>query len=137
MANSLIYIPISPGGKKPLVSKWSDPSVTPEQAKAWWEHVPEDANKALRLDGLLVVDCDNVTAIEWWLTTGAPSDLRVKTPHGLHFYYRLDGVHEAPKAGALRFPDGRPMGVDIKTGNKHYVLVPPSVNAEGAPYRWV
>ncbi len=140
-----IYIPIQPGGKRPLVSKWSDPDVTDAQVEAWWAQAPEDANSALRLDGLLVIDLDIdkaaaagdpdpfLTWIEWG---GKDSELTVKTPHGLHIYYRLSPEQEQPHAGALRHPDGRLMHIDVKTGPGHYVLVPPSKLSDGGLYEW-
>jgi hypothetical protein len=135
-----IYIPLMPRTKRPIkaATRWSDLSVDEAVIGRWWDAAPEDANTALRLDGLLVIDCDSEEAAWWWMSQpGWETDTIVATPHGLHFYYVLPEGVEAPPAGAMKHPDGRPRGVDVKTGAGHYVLVPPSKNEEGVAYRWM
>ncbi len=141
-----IAIPIQPGGKKPLVSKWSDPDVTEAQVEAWWAQAPDNANRALRLDDYLVIDLDVDKAalagdedpvVLWAEWAGDNEAMAVKTPHGVHLYYRLEAGAERPHAGALRWPDGRLMHIDVKTGPGHYVLIPPSVLADGGQYEWL
>ncbi len=130
-----IYIPIQPRSKAPLVSNWQDPTMTVERAKAeWWKNVPDDVNKALRLDGLLVLDFDTeeryyaFVKLNGSLVVDCPT---VKTPRGFHIYFRLpegEMVSSGPVPGAH---------IDIKSGRQHYVLVPPSVNVDGVEYRWL
>jgi hypothetical protein len=134
MTTEAIYVPIERGGKRPLVTKWSEPDEMPHE---WDSLLSSDLepNLGLRLDGLLVIDCDTAEAAAWWVSVGAPTDCQVKTPHGWHFYYQLPPGVEV-QGGALRRPDGTPMRVDVKTGRKHYVLVPPS-KTEGGEYHWL
>lgn len=131
-----IFIPLMPGTKRPIreATRWQAEDA---DTAAWWAVAPEDANTALRLDGLLVVDCDNEESNAWWLAQGVEAEAIVKTPHGWHYYFELDAGTEAPKGGPLKLPDGEPRHVDIKSGRKHYVLIPPSILEDGARYEWV
>lgn len=124
------YIPIKPRSKAPIPSGWQNPDADIE---AWWRNVPEDVNKALRLDGLLVLDFDTEAAYLSFRDGRQVAILDcpiVKTPRGWHIYWTLpEGIEVSagPIAGAH---------TDVKSGPGHYVLVPDSVNAEGVPYRW-
>jgi hypothetical protein len=105
----------------------------------WWADVPDDVNKALRCDGLVVIDCDTPEAIEFFESLGFVSpgaDVSVKTPRGRHYYFTLPEGVDPPEAGPLKSPLGEPRHIDVKTGPGHYVLVPPSVNRDGAEYVW-
>lgn len=137
-----IYIPLRGRTKRPIpeATKWSSPEVTAEDQDRWWAAIGmgDQHNVALRLDGLLVIDCDTEEAAWWWMSQpGWQTDCIVATPHGLHFYYTLPEGIEAPPAGAMKHPDGTPRRVDVKCGYGHYVLVPPSINEDGAAYRWL
>lgn len=122
-----VFIPIRPRSKRPVEGavKWSEPDA---DWRSWWDaDLPDDVNKALRLDGLIVIDCDTEEARLAWRQRGFDTPVQVKTPHGHHYYYRL------PEGVELK---GGPIlpRTDLKTGPKHYVLVPPSVNEEGVEY---
>ncbi|WP_370301408.1 bifunctional DNA primase/polymerase [Pseudooceanicola sp.] len=82
----------------------------------------------IRLDGLAVIDCDVddaglVTEIEARFGTSA---VHIRTPRGLHLYYR----------GSGGFPNLRSEGlpVDIKRGAASYVMGPGSVRPDGGAY---
>lgn len=123
-----VLIPLVPGSKQPIreAAGWS----TSDDGTDWWADAPANANVALRLDDFVVVDADSQTAIDWWLEQGFPTDAMVKTPKGMHFYYRVE-------PGAEVNPGPLPGIGDLKSGAGHYVLIPPSSNIEGTPYRAV
>ena len=75
--------------------------------------------------GVVVVDCDNQKAVEWVKANLTPTDFRVRTPHGMHFYYRGTNVRNAQKVA------GR---YDVR-GEGGYVVAPPSV-IDGCDYEW-
>lgn len=83
----------------------------------------------VRLDGLAVIDCDTndpevVNAME--ARFGA-SPVHVRTPRGMHLYYRASGNH---------FPNLRGEGyqVDVKRGSTSYVMGPGSIRPDGGEY---
>ncbi len=83
----------------------------------------------IRLDGLVVIDCDSdsaelVAALE---ARFGPSPVHVSTPRGRHLYYRATG-----KVPNLR---GEGLPVDIKTGPRAYVAGPWSIRPDGGIYR--
>jgi len=130
-----IFIPLMPGTKRPIreATRWQAEDADPA---AWEAHAKVNGNWGLRLDGLLVIDCDTAEAHEWWLSHGYPSNWVCKTPHGWHHYYDL-GEHEVPGAGPLRGPNGEQKWIDVKTGRKHYVVIPPSKLEDGGVYEWI
>jgi hypothetical protein len=82
----------------------------------------------VRLDGLAVIDCDEdspelVAAME---ARFGVSPVHVKTPRGIHLYYRAGGG--TPN---LR---GEGLLVDIKTGARSYVVGPLSQRPDGGLY---
>lgn len=108
--------------KIPLVKGWSEPN---PDVSAWWADVPDDVNKAIRLDGFVMVDTDNHELANWFREQIAehhwPVPIEVKTPRGVHFYWRTDEtvpsfVLEAPFEGDIR----------VKSGAGQYALVSPS-----------
>lgn len=124
-----VFIPIKPRSKQPLVKEWSSPE--PPIAD-WWTNVPEDVNKAIRCDGIFVVDCDGPDA-EHSFVQRFPKDTEytysVRTPRGAHYYFLLPAGVEFQKQIAIE------PNIDLQTGSGAYVLVPPSVNADGVPYK--
>lgn len=124
-----------PGTKRPIreAIMWQAEDADTDR---WWAAAPPDANTALRLDGLLVVDCDTDKSNAWWLAQDHPAQAIVKTPHGWHYYYELPEGAD-PKGGPLKLPSGEPRHVDIKSGRKHYVLIPPSSLEGGGTYKWL
>ena len=130
--------------KQPLVEVgFKAASTDPETIKAWLRKFP-DAMLAVptgATSGIVVldVDCDKEKGLDGEaslanLLHGAslPPDLTaVRTPRGgRHFYFCYpDGMTIRNSAGRLG------PGLDVR-GEGGYVIVPPSVNAEGIAYRW-
>ena len=115
-------------GKAPLLRSWAGPKMTLGRVLAPL-HRTGSLVYGVRLDGLAVVDCDDdsgdlVAAME---ARFGPSPVHVKTPRGLHLYYRANGT--PPN---LR---GEGLPVDIKTGARAYVVGPLSVRPDGGLYR--
>lgn len=127
--------PVFPVGqdKAPLTKHGFQDATTHEGLiREWWKKYPQ-ANVALGIpEGLVVLDFDprNGAPPTHSFRWGDSSPLAVETPGGgEHLYFRVSP--EVVLAGKWM------QGVDVKAGGKGYVLLPPSVNAEGRHYRWV
>lgn len=115
-------------GKSPIVKDWANRSLS-------LKHVlgpmfgTGSLTYGVRLDGLLVIDCDIddpnlVTSLE---ARFGPSPVHVKSPRGVHLYYRAL-VNSLPN---LR---GEGLPVDIKFGSNSYVAGPGSIRPDGGEY---
>lgn len=82
----------------------------------------------IRLDGLLVIDCDedNPALINELEARFGVSPIHVRTPRGLHLYYKDNGARPNLRA------EGLP--VDIKSSANSYVVGPHSVRPDGGLY---
>lgn len=155
--------PCSPRTKRPLLPKDTDAegnpvkgsggvskaSFEPDQIREWWRRWPKAmVGLATGHDRLFVLDFDPRydadTGEEWTLErlkdelvaqmgVPLPSSLASRTPSG--------GVHvwlTWPDDGGpeIRNSDGLPDHVDVR-GKGGYVIAPPSINADGIPYRWL
>lgn len=82
----------------------------------------------MRLDGLAVIDCDRADAalVADLEARFGPSPVHVRTPRGMHLYYRAVGP--APN---LR---GEGLPVDVNTGGRAYVVGPLSERRDGGLY---
>jgi hypothetical protein len=114
-------------GKTPLTRAWAGP-VMPLRQIFGPMHRSGSCAYGVRLDGLAVIDCDADDPI---LTSTlearfGPSPVHVKTPRGLHLYYRA--------AGTVPNLRGEGLPVDIKTGGRAYVVGPLSVRPDGGFY---
>jgi len=119
-----IVFPLQPRSKEPLRGlRWADADA--DSVQRAWETAPEDANRAVRLDDLTVIDCDSPEAVELWERVGPPTPLQVSTGRGRHFYYQRN---LALRSGPL-VP-----GIDIKTGPRAYVVAAGSTHPNGAHY---
>jgi hypothetical protein len=114
-------------GKTPLTRAWAGP-VMPLRQIFGPMHRSGSCAYGVRLDGLAVIDCDtddsNLTATLEARFGASP--VHVKTPRGLHLYYRA--------AGAVPNLRGEGLPVDIKTGGRAYVVGPLSVRPDGGFY---
>lgn len=118
-----VWLPIHPSSKACLVKGWSTleyRGINPDKPRKWL---------GLRCDNLVVVDCDDQDAIDWWYDhVGVRSERQrrthtftVKTKHGLHLYYiHTPGAPEASIIGRVHAK------LDIKAGRGALVVVPPS-----------
>jgi hypothetical protein len=114
-------------GKAPLVREWAGPKMALARVLAPL-YRSGSLVYGIRLDGLLVIDCDTdcaelVAALE---ARFGPSTVHVKTPRGRHLYYLATG--KAPNLRAEGLP------VDIKTGPRAYVAGPWSIRPDGGTY---
>lgn len=100
---------------------------------------PSDLNPdraAMRLDGMVVVDCDSPEAIAKW-ERNFPDDLdvpQVDTARGRHYYYARpdDAPPELRQAIGVVAEH-----IDIKTGRGNYVLAPGALHRTGVRYEFV
>lgn len=114
-------------GKTPLARAWAGSAMPLGNVLAPMHRTGSRAY-GIRLDGLVVVDCDIddpglVADLE---SRFGPSPVHIKTPRGRHLYYRPSGP--VPN---LR---GEGLPVDIKTGGRAYVVGPLSERRDGGIY---
>lgn len=114
-------------GKAPLTSAWAGPAMPLARVLAPMHRTGSRAY-GVRLDGLAVIDCDTADAalVADLEARFGLSPVHVKSPRGLHLYYRANGA--APN---LR---GEGLPVDIKTGGRAYVVGPLSERRDGGFY---
>jgi hypothetical protein len=132
--------PVLPVGehKRPLTENGLlDATTDRGRIKAWWQRRP-DANVAIRTgaaSGLVVLDIDGDAGAdslhELEREHGKlPLTASVTTPRGgAHFYFRHPGREVKTCAGVIA------PGIDVR-GDGGYVVVPPSVGANGRAYEW-
>ncbi len=130
-------IPIKSGEKKALV-KWEcyqEKPATLEQVLEWYELFP-NCNWAVitgNVSDVIVVDCDNPTALqvaeEYEITSGAS----VKTPHGYHYYFLHPHDNKLRKTISGHVSKGtywpQVKGLDLRYEGG-YALIPPSKGYE-------
>jgi replicative DNA helicase len=120
--------------KTPAIDSWKEyqtrlPSL--DEAAKW-----ERGNIAVvtgKVSGLVVVDADNQQAVDWCLSSGLASPLRVRSGRSdmaMHFYFKHPGVEVKSVNSVIHD------GVDIKA-DPGYVILPPSIHQSGRPYRWI
>src|SRR5215471_13525657 len=128
-------LPVDQDSKKPLV-EWKPYQTqlpTEDEVKEWFQKWPK-ANIGIVTGGLsrlLVVDCDSEHALKRFgkLCPGADNTRQCQTGRGKHFYFRFEeGVRN--NSGVLG------TGIDVR-GEGGFVIVPPSVHANGKPYVWI
>lgn len=114
-------------GKTPLTRAWAGPAMPLAQVLAPMHRTGSRAY-GVRLDGLAVIDCDSADAalVADLEDRFGPSPVHVRTPRGMHLYYRAAGP--APN---LR---GEGLPVDVKTGGRAYVVGPLSERRDGGLY---
>jgi len=128
-------IPVNRETKRPIIQwrEYQKTLPTREEAESWFGS--DDVNIGLitgRLSGYVVIDCDSKEAIESFLERypDANNTLQIQTGRGRHFYFQYEeGIRN--DTGKLLGP-----GIDIR-GEGGFVVVPPSVHANGTPYEWL
>lgn len=128
--------PCRPGGKSPLTARGLlDATTDRATIEQWWKRWP-DANVAVRTgreSGIVVLDVDGGDGLESLRRLEAengplPVTTSVVTPRGgQHYHFEHPGFEIRNSAGVLG------VGLDIR-GDGGYVLVPPSVGADGRRY---
>ena len=123
-------IPVKPGEKIPQVAwqEYQEQRATPEEIHKWYAAVPRGNLSIVtgEISDLTVIDIDGADGLHSLDANGIvlPPTRTVKTPHGLHFYYRYQ-ASPSTIAGLLDHVDVR--------GNGGCVCAPPSFTAAG-PY---
>jgi len=126
-------LPIVPRGKIPLTAHGlKDATTSTATIESWWEQWP-DANIAVRTDDHVVIDCDGFAGKHTFgLFIGsvgfASSPYAWTGGGGLHVWYSRGDTQIRNRAGWLEHVDIRSEG--------GYVIVPPSVHANGRDYYW-
>lgn len=120
-----IWIPLQgPGGqrpKAPSVPGWQSPAYTGLAGVVRGIDVERDAMEwiGLRCDGLVVIDCDNQEAADFWLRHTGENDKHTfvrRTPRGYHFIYaKTPGSPDGPAVAV--FP-----GIDIRAGASSQIV---------------
>ena len=134
--------PLRPGDKRPLLGDWPHKATTDVRTiQDWWTRWP-DANigVACGASGLFVIDLDvkgDADGLRSWAKLkaqhglGDPVTPTSRTPSGgQHLFFAASGPglgNSASRLGA---------GIDTR-GEGGYVLLPPSLLADGKTYTWV
>lgn len=115
-------------GKRPLVKGWASGKLSLSQVLAPMFRCGS-CSYGLRLDDFFVLDCDtrdDVVIASLERRFGKPA-CRVVTPRGLHLWY-LKTSRDVPGLKAEGLP------VDVKYGQRAYVLGPGSIRPDGGTY---
>jgi hypothetical protein len=113
-------------------------STDPRRVEAWWHGQPR-ANIGMRCDALLAFDLDGTAGrrsleqLEWELGE-LPETRGQTTGRGEHRYYATPAE---VLLGNSTAPLGHPAGLDLRGGDRGYVVVAPSLHSSGRPYRWL
>ena len=130
-----MIFPCRPRRKEPLTEHGlRDATTDPQVISKWWSHWP-DANVAVALSNLVVLDVDGAEGED---TLGRlirdhgalPETLESKTGRGRQIFFRIEGVQIHNSAGKLG------PGLDIR-GAGGYVVLPPSIHPNGQVYAWM
>ena len=149
VSRGLAVIPVTPGGKVPVVKQgvndWTD---NPEQVRAWWgigEHAGKpyaDPNRNVGIvcgqvsGGLVCIDVDSHDDVDgretlktWQVEHGdLPETItQVTGGGGLQLFYRVDREIRPSTNGTL--------GIDIR-GDGSFAVAPPSLHPSGEHYEW-
>ena len=125
-----VLIPLGgQNGKKPLIAGWNGRRLPLDTCLRRMAGM-NSTTYGIRLDGLLVVDCDtdNDVTRALFAERFPPTPFVVQTGRGTHHYYRHDGLVPA----AIR---GRDIAIDFKAGSSAFVVGPGSIRPDGKTYR--
>jgi hypothetical protein len=102
---------------------------------SWWERWP-DANVGLRCDGLLVIDIDGDQGERSFERLqielgGLPASREQQTGGGRHLLFAANLDSNSTR------PLGNPPGIDLRGGQRGYIVTSPSLHRSGCRYRWL
>lgn len=137
-------LPLARNGKVPL------PSCVPNGLKdatttlvevGRWEKKGWDGNLAMRMDGLVCLDLDGPEGVQslknLQLVTGLgklPKTRTQKSARGWHAVFTPpEGVIISQSTARI----GTPPGIDIRAGDRGYIVVAPSIHKSGHVYKWL
>lgn len=127
--------PVEPRGKRPIVPTGVKSASTDLRLiEEWWD-VYDDSNIGLATGAseLVVIDIDDTDSIK--LLPSIPPTLSSTTPSGgRHLFYAAPPWKLGPTVGKLPGVGDTP-GIDLRAGES-YVILPPSVGANGERYEW-
>lgn len=128
-------IPIRFKDKQPAILSWKeyqDRLPSDEELNSWFGN-GSNYNIAIicgRLSGIVAVDLDSASAVEFAKSNNFPLSPLSKTGKGYHIIYRYrDGVRNFQKRDDLP-------GIDFR-GEGGYICVEPSIHPSGQLYQWV
>jgi putative DNA primase/helicase len=131
--------PLSPIDKSPLCPHgFYDATANEKQVRSWWRRWPNamigmptgPRTRIWVLDIDVALGDPHPMARLFAIHGPLPDTAMSITPRGgTHFFFRWDGANIRCSIGKLA------PGVDVR-GHGGYVAVPPSVRADGTPYRW-
>lgn len=119
--------PVGLVGKAALVPAWTSLPA----ADLYAQFGNHRGNRGIRLDNLVVADCDNAEEVAWWLANapvGSPYQSRGDRTHRSFWYRRPPGTW-----GKFNL---RPK-LEIRTGPGMQCAIPPSIHHDGVAYEWL
>jgi len=132
----LSIIPIKPKDKKPLIAweEFQTRRADEDEIKSWFDKW-QDANIGTvtgQISGTIVIDIDSDEAKDRLKQKAGDYDLdtvpRTRTGRGWQLMFKHPGEKIQNRAGILP-------GLDVR-GDGGYVVLPPSVHANGKNYKW-
>lgn len=131
--------PCEAGSKRPLVKDWPNVATTDaKQVHRWWKRWP-DASIGYPTGILTVVEIDGEEGLASMTALRAahpwPPTLTVMSGRGLHHYYVPPGSIRNCVGMSHDGKRGLGDGIDVR-GEGGFVVVPPSLHANGRRYRW-
>lgn len=104
---------------------YQEQRATKEELKHWFKDTNNNIGIVTgKISNLVVIDCDNEDALDWYYFNTNPSDLSVDTSKGHHFYHTY-----APSRNRQK------NGLDVRSDGG-YIVAPPSVHPTGVDYMW-
>ena len=126
-SSGMRVLPLEPRGKKPFRGQGVDHATTDQdRIRAWFRAEPEINVGIAAGDGLIILDADSPSAVEFMASQ--PPTLTARTGKGKHFYYSSERPF---KNSVKKLRDG----LDVKT-DRGYVVAPPSIHESGTIYTW-
>nr|WP_319513707.1 phage/plasmid primase, P4 family [uncultured Cohaesibacter sp.] len=145
-----VVFPANPKTKRPLVKEWDKvASGALEDMSDWWKQFPKamvaapmgfasglwvldlDAKKDEETGEIIELD-DLISAIEEEIGERLPDTMVAETPRGgRHYYFKMPADGREVRNRNPLMPN-----IDVR-GEGGYVIVPPSLRADGTQYRWV
>lgn len=120
-------IPLAERSKRPIV-EWKiyqEQRVTREDVKRWFKDTNNNIGIVTgKISNLVVIDCDNQDALDWYYFNTNHSGRSVITPKGLHFYHTYAPSRNRQKDG-----------LDVRSDGG-YIVAPSSIHPSGAVYDW-